>query len=119
MLEEDVKKYIELKEQIEKLSAEKDILSNSIKEALDKIASHSYTTADNRTVKIVSRTTYTYLDEAAIMQYVILKGLGDVYVMKKIDTKRLNKELKSKGKLFEGIKPYVSENISYSLNVED
>lgn len=117
MIDNLIKEFIALKKQEEELKVKKENLSAAIKEALNAEKVDKYT-CDNGTAKIINKTTYSYDDETAIMNYIVSKGLSDMYLVKKINTTKFNTELKNKGLLFESVKPYITEKVSKVLEVK-
>ena len=118
-LDEKIKKYFELKQEIERLDAEKEELSESIKAMVGIFPDQAYTTPDGYSAKVVSKTNYKYADETAIINYFNNKKLGDIYLIRKIDTSKLNKELKTHGVLYNDLSNYIVESISDSLTVKE
>lgn len=117
-MDDKIRDYYRLKEEIEMLTAKKDLLGNAIKKDMEKYPD-GYTTKDGRyKVKIVPKTMIKYRDESAIIEYLNSKGLSDNYVIKKLDTTKLNKELKNRGLLYEAVKNNISESIIESLSVD-
>ena len=117
MLDDLIKEFLEIKHQEEELKSKKEELSSQIKTLLESEKDEKYV-CSNGSAKLISKTTYTYNDEAAIMNYIISKGLSDVYLVKKVNTTKFNSELRNKGILFEAVKNYVTENVSKSLEVK-
>lgn len=119
MIDEKIKEYFELKNQIDELTKKKDELASSLKEELQAYPEGKLTEDGRYKAKIVSRTTYKYTDETAIINYLTQRGLSEIYITKKIDTTKFNKELKNKGVLYEALKNSIVENTSDSLTVDD
>ena len=117
MLNELIKEFLEINHQEEELKAKKDELSAQIKALLEKEPNEKFV-GSNGSAKLVSKTTFTYNDETAIMNYIISKGFSDVYLTKKINTTKFNSELKTKGALYDATKSYFTENVSKSLEVK-
>lgn len=91
-------------------------LGEKIKEELKKLPNNKYE-ENGFKATITNKTTYKYTDESAIVNYIIQKGLSDIYLSKEISTTKLNNALKEKGQLYENLKSYVSENITEALTV--
>ena len=117
-LDEKIKRYFELKDEIAVLETEKDQLSEDIKAMVGVFPDQSYTTPDGYSAKVVGKTTYKYVDETAIINYLNDKNLTDNYMVKKFDTTKINKELKNHGILFNDLKPYITEILTESLTVK-
>lgn len=117
-LDEKIKKYFELKEEIEKLESQKEELSNSIKTMIAIFPEQSYTTPEGYSAKVVTKTNYKYVDETAILNYLDKKKLTEMYVVRKLDTTKINKELKNHGLLFKDLKDYINENLVESLTIK-
>lgn len=117
-LDEKIKRYFELKDEIAVLETEKDQLSESIKAMIGVFPDQAYTTPDGYSAKLIEKTTYKYNDETAIIKYLNDKNLADTYMVKKFDTTKINKELKNHGILFNDLKEYISEVLTESLTVK-
>lgn len=118
MINEKIKAYYELKNKIDELTKEKEQLGEEIKDMLSQEPNKTWE-GDGLKAKLVERVTYKYTDETAILSYLTQKGLSDVYLTKKIDSTKLNKELKNKGQLYEALKPSFVESVSDSLTVQE
>lgn len=116
MLEEMLKEYLEIKKQEDEITAKKAELGAKIKEELKKLPNRKY---DENGIKasVTDKVTFKYNDEAAIVNYIIQKGLSDIYLNKKIDTTKFNNELKKEGLLLENVKNFVTKNTTESLTV--
>lgn len=77
-----------------------------------------YEDNEGYSAKSISKITYKYTDETGIIDYLTRKGLSDIYLIKKIDTTKLNKELKNEGELYKAVDKFVCKNISESLEVK-
>lgn len=118
ILDEKLKKYYEIKRQIEDLTSLKESLGLEIKGLVINQPDKKYENAEGYSAKSVTRTTYKYLDETAIIDYITKKGLSDIYMTKKVDSTKLNKELKNEGELYTALKPYVGKIVSDTLEVK-
>ena len=118
MLEEMLKEYLELKKQEDEIAAKKEELGKKIKEELKNLPGRKYD-ANGLKASITDKTTFKYDDEAAIVNYIIQKGLSEIYLSKKIDATKFNKELKNEGMLYESVKPYLTKNVSEALSVSE
>ena len=115
MLDNLIKEFIELKEQEKQLAERKKDLTEKIKSM---IPSGKYE-KDGLKVQVVKSTTFKYDDQTAIINYLTQKGLSDVYIVKSIDTKKLNAELKNEGALYNALKPYTTKTITESLRIDN
>lgn len=117
-LNENIKKYYEIKKQIEELTNLKDSIGEEIKKSLLNMPDKKYENDEGYLAKSTDRVTYKYNDETGIIDYLTRKGLADIYLAKKIDTTKLNKELKSEGELYKALDKFVTKNITESLEVK-
>lgn len=115
-LEQLLDQYMETVEQINALSEKKTAIGNMIKVMLANEPDKKYK-ENGYKASLTQKTTFTYNDETAIRNYITQKGLSDIYFEKKINTSKLNGELKSKGILYENLKEYFTENITEALSV--
>lgn len=115
-LAEKVEEFYALKIELEELEHKKEQLGLEIKTLLKEEPDLTFE-CDGYKATLVPRTTFTYQDETSILTYLIQKGLGEVYLTKKINTTKLNKELKTGGQLYESLKNYVTKTVSNQLNV--
>lgn len=115
-LAEKVEEFYALKTELEELEHKKEQLGLEIKALLQEEPDLTFE-CDGYKATLVPRTTFTYQDETSILTYLIQKGLGEVYLTKKINTTKLNKELKTGGQLYESLKNYVTKTVSNQLNV--
>ena len=118
MLEEMLNEYLELKRQEDELAAKKEELGNKIKAELKNLPGRKYT-ENGFKATLTDKVTFKYDDEAAIVNYIIQKGLSEIYLSKKIDATKFNKELKNEGMLYESVKPYLTKNVSEALSVSE
>ena len=117
-LDEKIKRFYDLKKQIEDLTILKESLSDEIKNLIINEPDKKYENSDGYLVKCISRITYKYADETGIVDYLTKKGLSDIYMTKKIDSTKLNKELKNEGELYKALKNYIVKNVSESLEIK-
>lgn len=115
-MDELIEQYMELKAQEEEIKNKKEVLANQIKELLEKEPKMKYET-NEYVAKLVERTNFSYLDETAIINYITSKGLSDIYLTKKINTSKLNSELKNKGSLYNATKQYLTESVVKALDI--
>lgn len=115
MLNEDVKKYAALKAQADEIKSQMEELKESI---VTQMGSEKQFTADDGTVvKLVEKETFKYVDEPAMIQYLKDHGMTS-YIVEKISTSPLNKELKKGQSLTESLKSWYNKTVSTTLNVE-
>lgn len=119
-LDEQIKKYNELQKKEEEITAEKDILKNSILASMEAAGVTSYKINDGSlTVNVVTNNKITYTDEPAIIKYCENNNLND-YVVKKVNTTLLNKGLKKSHSLTESLLPfYEQKTIKYIKIVKE
>lgn len=117
-LESLLEQFLEIKRQEEALAEKKEVLSNQIKLLLEKEPNMKYKGANSK-ASLVEKITYKYNDEIGIISYLTMKGIKDIYTTSKINTTKLNTELKNKGILYENIKNYITENKTMSLSVSE
>lgn len=117
-LEMLLEEFMEIKKQEDILAAKKEIVSKEIKNLLEKEPKMKYEGTKNK-ASLVEKVTYKYSDEIGIISYLTMKGLRDSYTTNKIDTSKLNAELKNKGVLYNDIKKYIVENKTLALTVSE
>ena len=115
-LESLLAQYQSIKIKEEEIKAEKEELGQTIKDILGQKENNKYE-GNLYKASIVNKTTFKYNDESGLIQYVVSKGLLDLYLVKEINTTKFNKDLKQKGKLYEDVKNYITEQITESLTV--
>lgn len=115
-LDSMLEQYQNIKTREEEIKKEKEELGNKIKELLKHNENNKYE-GNLYKANLVNKTTFKYNDVSGLMQYVVSKGLSDLYLVKEINTTKLNKDLKQKGKLYEDVKGYITEQITESLTV--
>lgn len=113
-----LEQFIEIKKQEELLATKKEILSSKIRNLLEKEPKMKYEGSKNK-ASLVEKVTYKYDDEIGIISYLTMKGIKDIYTTQKINTTKLNSELKNKGTLYESIKGYITENKTLALSVSE
>lgn len=89
-LNEMIKRFAILKEQEDQIKAEKDILSKAI---MNQMVEKKVITEDGYKAQKIEKQNITYTDEAAIIRYLKKNRLSN-YVVEKINTTELNKQLK-------------------------
>lgn len=117
-LETLLEQFVKLKKQEELLAERKELLSKKIKNLLEKEPNMKYDGSKSK-ASLVEKTTYKYDDEIGIISYLTRKGIKDMYTSQKINTTKLNSELKNKGTLYENIKGYITENKTLALTVSE
>lgn len=115
-LVEKIEDYIELQRQQDELkakldSAKEDIINEMEVQGLEKLE------VDNYVAQVSNKVTIKYPDEVALIKYLKENGYGR-YVVEKVDTTPLNKELKKGGTLTESLHPFYNETKSKVLTVK-
>lgn len=113
-IEEQIKAYIDIKNQIEELEAKKNEIGETIKDYL-KTAEGKKFDGQNYKAALVDKTLFKYTDEAAIVRYIKRYNLKN-YLKETINTKVLNDDLKKGGSLEEDLKEYFVKTSSEQLN---
>lgn len=72
---------------------------------------------DNIKATVVTKETFKYTDEVAMIKYLKENGLNQ-FIIEKIDTTPMNKELKKGLSLTESLKQMYIKNTTYSLSVK-
>jgi hypothetical protein len=116
MLNENVKKYLELKKQADKIKEELDSLKDSIVEEMNSQNQTTFSTEDGITAKMISKITFDYQDEPAMIKWLEDNGQTS-FIIKKVNTTSLNKELKTSTLLTEGLNSMYVKKSSVSLIV--
>ena len=114
-LNEKLNRYYELQEQVKELSDEMDSLKSEIISDMENEGITNQKT-DEVEGKLVNKTLFKYTDEIAILKYLRDNKL-DNFIQSKVNSS-INKELKTKGKLYEDLKLYCSETNSTQLSVK-
>lgn len=115
MLNENVKKYADLQAQKEALEAEMAELKTAI---VEEMGSDTDFTADDGTVaKLVDKETFKYTDEIAMINWCKMNGYSQ-FIVEKVNTTSMNKELKKGLTLTESLKPMFTKTVSTSLTVK-
>lgn len=115
-LDKKIKEFYELKIQLDELNKRKDMLTEEIKSLMIQNGIDDYNN-NELCSKLTYKTTFKYKDEVGIINYLTQKGLASTYMSNKIDTTKLNKELKNKGQLFESLKNYIIKEENPSLSI--
>jgi hypothetical protein len=116
MLNENVKKYLELKKQADKIKEELDSLKDFIVEEMNSQNQTTFSTEDGITAKMISKITFDYQDEPAMIKWLEDNGQTS-FIVKKVNTTSLNKELKTSTLLTEGLNSMYVKKSSVSLIV--
>lgn len=116
MLNQDIQKYYELKEQMEDIKAQLDILKENILYEMGNKNITKTLTEDGITATLTSRVSFEYKDELGMMRWLENNGFSD-YIIKTIDTKALNKQLKTSNTLNEGLDSLYLKKTSTILSV--
>ena len=112
-----VNQYNELKAQEYDISTQMSTLKASILEELGDIT--EYVTTDTHvTAKVVAKETFKYTDESAMIKWLKNNGYAQ-FVVEKVNTTPMNKELKKGLTLTESLKTMFTKTTSYSLTVEE
>lgn len=117
-LETLLKDYDQLQNQEQQIKAAKESLREQILQIFASNQLTDYTTQDEQLkAKVISKVTFKYTDEAGIMNYLKMRGMGQ-YLKTTIDTVALNKQLKTSTTLQEGLAgKYVANDVP-SLTVK-
>lgn len=115
MLDENIKKYAELQAEIERLTNETKALKQTI---LDEMGMYSsVSTKEGFIASISKRDTIKYNDELGIIRYLEENNLNQ-FVVKKVDSTNLNKELKKSTSLNESLKSMYTTTTTIALTVK-
>ena len=114
MLDQDIKRYLELKSKIDDQKKELDDLKESILEEMG--SREEFVTEDGIKAKITFKDKYDYVDEVAIINWLKANGYG-CYVSEVVDSKKLNKELKKGTTLTESLKTLYKKTEIKALSV--
>lgn len=115
-LNENLERYYQLQKEVEEREEEmKSPKEETVKEMeIEGISSQNTGLVEG---KIINKASFKYTDEIAILNYLRSHRLND-FISTKVNTTAMNKELKSKGALYEDLKNYCSENSSITLSVK-
>lgn len=115
MLNENVKLYVELQEQMEAIKEQMETLKATITEEMGNEL--KVVTPDGITAQLIKKETFKYNDETGMIAYLKSKGLNQ-FITEKINTTPMNNELKKGLSLTEDLKPMYTKAISYSFSVK-
>ena len=112
-----VNEYNELRAQAEDVDIKMSALKTKILEELGDV--REYMTTDTHvTAKVVAKETIKYVDESAMINWLKNNGYSK-FVVEKVDTTPMNKELKKGLTLTESLKSMFTKTTSYTLKVEE
>ena len=106
--------YKEMKAQKEALEKQMKEMNAEIVEAMNNAGVNKVETPNGATASVATKVSLKY-DEVATLKYLKDNGLTQ-YIVEKIDTTKLNKELKESKSLNESLQP--SQEVSYALTVK-
>lgn len=115
--ESAIERYNEIKLLEEELKAEKNQLKDLICAYMAAKNLTKYSNVNNVEASISNKTSFTYVDELAMIKYLQENGYTN-FIKTVIDTTGLNKELKKGSTLAENLKTYYAPNTSQSLSVK-
>ena len=115
MLNENIKKYVELQEQLEVLKEQMETLKATITEEMG--SETKVETPDGFVAQLVKKETFKYIDETSMITYLKSKGLNQ-FIIEKVNTTPMNNELKKGMLLTEELKPLYTKTTSYSFSVK-
>ena len=117
MLDTSVKEYLALQEEMEAIKTKMAELKATIVEEMDTAGVSTYQVDDVK-AQVVNKEIIKYTDELAMIKYLEANGL-DKFIVKKVDTTTMNKELKKSATLNESLNSYVSKSIAPTLIVKN
>lgn len=117
MLETSVKEYLALQEELEAIKVKMADLKTEIVNEMDSAGLSTFQVDDVK-AQVVNKETIKYLDEFAIIKYLKDNGLGR-FIIEKLDTTSMNKELKSSTTLTEDLNSYLARTIAPTLIVKN
>ena len=117
MLNENLKKYAELQEQLNSLKEQLDTLREDILVEMDELGVSDYTSEDNITAKVVEKQNKKYIDEISMIKYLEENNLNQ-FITKKVNAPLMNKELKKSLSLKESLGSYYNTSVTKSLTVK-
>ena len=116
MLKDNVKKYFQLQQQMEAMKQEMSELKNEIVNDMSDMDVSTFEVDDIK-AQVVNKENVKYIDEIAIINTLKKEGL-DRFIIEKIDTTRMNKELKTSASLNESLDGLVSKTNAPTLIVK-
>lgn len=114
-LNEKVKEYADLKAQADSIAEQLTALKEEIVEAMGD--EDEFTADDGTVAKINAKETFKYVDEASMVKWLKNNGYSQ-FVVEKVNTTPMNKELKKGLTLTESLKPMYTKTVSSVLVVE-
>lgn len=116
MLESNIKKYFQLQQQMEAMKQEMSELKNEIVSDMSDMNVNTFEIDDIK-AQVVNKENVKYIDEIALIDTLKQQGLGR-FVIEKVDTTRMNKELKTSASLNESLSGLVSKTSAPTLIVK-
>ena len=117
MLNDNINKYMKLKEEYDALKEQLDELKESILVDMEQLDTDNYTTDENIVAKVVTKENFKYIDEPSMIKWLKENGYSQ-FIAEKVSTVPMNKELRKGLTLTESLKPMFTKITTYSLNVE-
>ena len=117
MLDTSVKEYLALQEELETIKAKMAELKTEIVNDMDAAGLSTYEVDDVK-AQVVNKETIKYTEELALIKYLEDNGFGR-FVVKKVDTTSMNKELKKSTTLNESLSDYVARTTAPTLIVKN
>lgn len=115
MLNENVKKYADLKAQADLIKEQMEELKTQIINEMG--AEKSFVADDGTVAKLVDKETFKYTDESAMIKYLKDNNMTS-YIVEKVNTVPMNKELKKGMSLTESFKSWYTKTVTTSLSVD-
>lgn len=112
-----VNEYAEKQDQLNDLKADLEAMKVVIIENMENQGLCKFTTPDGLNVSLTYKDLIKYSDEPAIIQYCEENGLNN-YIVKKVNTTALNKDLKKSESLTESLNKYYTVNKTKALTVK-
>ena len=116
-LEEKINAYYEAKQKADKAKEIAETLGKELKELLEENQLTNATTENGITASLVNKTTFKYLDEIAVKNY-LKNNKMESYITENIDAKKLNVDLKKSELLFNALKDYIQKDNSNQLTLK-
>lgn len=116
MINESIKKYFELQAQADAIKEEMAQLKDSIVNEMDAQGVNTYE-VDDLKAQVVSKDTFKYNDELGMITYLKNNGF-EKFVVEKLDTTSLNKELKKGLSLSESLSGMYTKTTAPSLTIK-
>lgn len=115
-IEDLASEYVKAQKEADKAKAIADKLKEKLREQMVQSSLSNVATSEGADVICLKRTTVKF--DAALIAYLKRNGY-DTYVIETLDETALKKAMKNSEMMYQDVKPYVKENVSYALTIKE